>query len=49
VCNAAVFNDAVNLENSLKNISRTIKPRLNQADQVNGIIEDSRIAHITYA
>ena len=35
VCNAAVFNDAVNLENSLKNISRTFKPRLNQADQVN--------------
>jgi hypothetical protein len=26
---------AVNLENSLKNISRTIKPRLNQSDQVN--------------
>jgi hypothetical protein len=35
VCNAAVFSDAVNLENSLKNISRTIKPRLNQSDQVN--------------
>ena len=35
VCNAAVFSDAVNLENSLKNISWTIKPRLNQADQVN--------------
>jgi hypothetical protein len=34
VCNAAVFSDAVNLENSLKNISRTIKPRLNQSDQV---------------
>ena len=35
VCNAAVFSDAVNLQNSLKNISRTIKPRLNQSDQVN--------------